>query len=650
MTLATLALLASLAIADTTQPALPPPRPEDPGRQVITRAEIEAAGLYRLPDLYRLMDGARTFAVDGFTWRADFGHGDPFGAEAWTLLVDGERVEFGLFGEQNLSLVPVAITQVDSVEVWTEPRLVAGTLAHGGVIHIHTAQASQGTAARGGVAIGNEIGDPGPFRYVPELFSRNVDKFGADYDALVSHSGAQSRIQARFKLLRFYATDFASFERNREALGANPALRLFAPALRVEADALGGRHALNVLGGGANDLWFFQPFGREIPVRRVWGQVGLHGRVPVSPHMKFGYRVAAAENQLSEWEGAALRLDPDWTTRTLRAGIDLNHRIESQIAGLGVEVQHTTANQAEGFTLGTLTGHVARTTSRYRYGAEGALAITDDAQAVSLVLHGRRTWDGWTVSARAARTQQLPEQAERFGFWLRRGYRQFARDIGRLLRRNGFEQREAPVTSMQYRASLDATGQLVPGLVLDAGFSVRRADDAYAERQGRAPDPGPGLSYIAEPTFLDAAGKSTTATGRLAIRGTHGRWRGRLFYDGLRVLGGNLDREWEAVPRHRAGATVTLMPDPGFTLGGTLVYRSASRWLAYEPLGFGNDFLYDGELPAAWLLDASLEKWLWQRRLRMSLLFRNLLNHEERYHPIGAALDLRFYLRVELNL
>jgi hypothetical protein len=51
-----------------------------------------------------------------------------------------------------------------------------------------------------------------------------------------------------------------------------------------------------------------------------------------------------------------------------------------------------------------------------------------------------------------------------------------------------------------------------------------------------------------------------------------------------------------------------------------------------------------------WLLDAAAEKWFWQRRLRASLLFRNLLGQEERYHPIGAALDLRFYLRVELVL
>ena len=647
MTLALLALLT--ALADTTQPA-PPEPPPDPARQVVTRAEIEATGLYRLPDLWRLIDGVRTATVDGFTWRASFGYGDPFGAETWTLLVDGERVEIGLFGEQNLSLVPVAITQVDSVEVWTEPRLVAGTLAHGGVLHIHTTRMAQGTAVRGGVAIGNEIGDPGPFRYVPERFSRNVDKFGADYDALASATREQWSVQARFKLLRFYATDFAVIERTSEALGANPALRLFAPAVRLEADALGGTHAFSVLGGGANDLWFFRPFGREIPVRRVWGQAGLHGRVPVTPHATIRYRLAVAENRLDEWEGAALRLDPQWETRTARAGVDAQRHVGSHTAGVGLEVRRTTANAAEGFTLGTVTGHAATTTARYRYGVEGALAAADGSVAASMVLHARRTWGRWTVSARGARTQQLPEQAGRFGFWVRQGYTSFAQDIGVRLQATSIEQREAPRTSTQHGLRLDLTGRLGSGLALDAGLGVRRVDDAYFESQARAPDPGPELTYLAPPTFLGAEGKSTTATGRVAIRVAHRPWSGCVFYDGLAVLGGNLDREWEAVPRHRAGATATLAADPGFTLSSTLAYRSAARWPAYELLTGANGGLYDAAVPAAWLLDAALEKWLWQRRLRMSLLFRNLLNQEERYHPIGAALDLRFYLRVELNL
>ena len=644
MTLALVALL--LFAADTVEvPSAPP----DPARQVITRAEIEAAGLYRLPDLFRLIDGVRTQSVDGFTWRTSSA-GRPFGAEAWTLLVDGTRIDIAQWGEQNLSLVPVAITHVDSVEVWHGPQFVAGTIAPGGVIHIWTSQPTRGVEARAGVGIGNEVGDPGPFRYVPERASRNVDKFGADYEGLVAWTGSAVRAQARGKLLRFYATDFAAFDRNQAALGGNPALRLFAPALRLEADALGGTHTLSVLGGGANDLWFFQPFGREIPVQRRWGQISAHGDAALSPHLRLGYRAAYVENRLDAWEGAALGLDPRWRERTVRAGLDGLWQRGPLAAGLSGEIQRTTVERAEGFTLATLIGHAARTTARSRSGFDASLAVSEGATAVSAALSTRHAVGRWTIGARAAHTQELPQQAGRFGFWFERGYTSFADDFGLRLQVTGVEQAESPRTSTQQSLDLNATGALGQGLRLDAGIAVRRLGDVYFETQAQAPDPSPTRTYLAPSTLLRTDGESTTATGRLALRFARPRWNGRVFYDGLAVLDGNLDRAREAVPRHRAGATATLVPDPSFSITGTLTYRSASRWPAYEILDGGNDGLYDDDVPSVWLLDASAQKTLWHERLRLSLLFRNLLGQEERYHPIGAALDLRFYLRVEFLL
>lgn len=164
--------------------------------------------------------------------------------------------------------------------------------------------------------------------------------------------------------------------------------------------------------------------------------------------------------------------------------------------------------------------------------------------------------------------------------------------------------------------------------------------------------PDPALSYLSLPVRLDGESGQTVATGRAVLRRARGPWRGRVFYDGLAVLEDDIDTEWiwEPVPRHRAGATATLTPEPGFSVTGSLTHHAAARWPAYWLLDGANGGLYSMDIPAVWLLDASMQKRLWQERLRLSLLFRNLLNREERYHPVGAALDLRFYLRVELLL
>lgn len=645
MTLALVLLLSLLvAPADSTDGSVAPDPASDPGRQVITRADIEAAGLYRLPDLYRLIDGVRTATVDGFTWRASLLGGDPFGAEAWTLLVDGARVDLGVFGEQNLSLVPVAITQVDSVEVWTTPRVVAGTLASS-VIHLHTTRGGRGLAARGGVAIGNEVGDPGPYRYVPGRSSRNVDKFGADYEGMVAGGGATVRAQARFKWLRFYATDFAAIERNREALaGGLPALRLFAPALRLEADALGGTHALQLFGGGSNDLWFFQPVGRELPVRRLYGQAALHGRLPVASRLGVEYRLSVAENRLDERGQTALGFDPRWRARKLRGGLDAVWQRDGLTATLGGEVEGVTAEGAEGFTIGRLTGTLAHTTARHHYHFEAAFAQSDGTTATSVVAGARRVVrPGLTLGATAAVVQRLAAEAGRFSFWRAQGYTAFE-DLLTV------EQVGVRDVAGEALLSTNARAALGPTLTLDAGAAVRSFWGVMIETQPAAPYPDslrPLRPLVVAP---DAEGEVVSA--RAALRAARGRWRGRLFYDGQAPVGGDaaFDRAWAAVPRHHAGAAATFLPAPSFTVSSALTFRSAARWPAYAALDGANGGLYDAAVPAVWLLDAAFEKWFWHRRFRASLLFRNLLGQEERSHPVGAALDLRFYLRLELVL
>ncbi len=647
MALALVLFALALPTASDTTGVRPP---DDPARQVITRQDIEAAGLYRVPDLFRLLDGTRTATVDGFTWRAGLLDGDPFGAEAWALLLDGARVDLGLFGRQNLSLLPVAITQIDSVEVWTEPRLVGGRLA-AGVVHVHTRQARAGPAARAGAAIGNEVGDPGPFRYVPELRSRNVDKIGGNYDAWAGAGDARRGASLRAKWLRFYPTDDALARRVFDALnGADiPRQRLLAPALRLDADVLGGQHRLQLLGAGLNDLAFFEPFGRELPVQRLYGQVALGGTLRTDSVRTLTYRLSAAENR---WEkrfpDVALGPDPAWRGRTFRAGFETTSPLGPFVSTGGVEVERITARGAEGAMLHRLYGALARAAGRGAQRLAWSLTFRGGSGVGSVVLSARkrvRTPLGpATVAGTAGLVQRLPVETGRFSVWEARGYDAFD---GAVAVERGGAYREATTGHL----GLDAALALGPGVTVTAGGALRHFRGLALEFRPEAPDPDrlrPPPPLVVAP---DARG--SVATGRMAVRAARGMWRGRLSYDVQAPLAGDADfeRAWAVVSRHRASAWASLTPAPSFTAWASLTARSGARWPAYAGLtGRGPLGLYDAEVPAAWLLDAALEKTVWQRRLRASLLFRNLLNAEERYHPVGAAIDLRMYLRVELQL
>ncbi len=335
----------------------------------------------------------------------------------------------------------------------------------------------------------------------------------------------------------------------------------------------------------------------------------------------------------------------------MRGGLDGRWQGRTFAVTLGGEIERTTAEGAEGFTLGTVTGTLTRTVPGQQQHLDAALSTAGGDVAVSAVLGTRHTLQpGFTLGATAALTQRLPEQTARFAFWQARGYAAFDDDL--------FVNQPFPLErTTEGVLSADVSVRLAPALTLDADAALHSYNGLTIETQSVAPDPD-AVETIRS-LFIESDAAGDVVSSRVAVRAAHGRWRGRLFHDqrwlvyAVKPLFGGetaFERAWEAVPRHRAGVEAAVSPDAGFTLSGSLVYRSGARWPAYAALDGGNGGLYSDTVPAVWLLDAALEKALWQRRLRLSLLFRNLLNQEERYHPVGAALDLRFYLRLELVL
>jgi len=110
---------------------------------------------------------------------------------------------------------------------------------------------------------------------------------------------------------------------------------------------------------------------------------------------------------------------------------------------------------------------------------------------------------------------------------------------------------------------------------------------------------------------------------------------------------------WQRVATHRGGVAVTLRPDSNFSVRASLTAQSGTTWpgyLAIDGVAAPNSYVYSATVPASWLLNASGSKHFWNRRIRSILSFRNILNVEERYHPIGATLNFRLFVRIEARL
>jgi hypothetical protein len=78
-----------------------------------------------------------------------------------------------------------------------------------------------------------------------------------------------------------------------------------------------------------------------------------------------------------------------------------------------------------------------------------------------------------------------------------------------------------------------------------------------------------------------------------------------------------------------------------------LEYRSATHWRDFESVEIQTSGAYTARVPASATLEIAVQKWLWRRRLRAHLGFRNVLGSEVRYHPAGATVGPRMYVQVE---
>jgi hypothetical protein len=134
------------------------------------------------------------------------------------------------------------------------------------------------------------------------------------------------------------------------------------------------------------------------------------------------------------------------------------------------------------------------------------------------------------------------------------------------------------------------------------------------------------------------------AHGRLETLGDH-VWQGSIEYDHATTL----DRdpafvpELASTPSDDFRAQLSASPVRDFRVTGIVNLVSGSEWQVFGA-GLGSPAV----VPPVRRIDASMEKWMWARRLRLQLLYRNLLNEPDRSHPFGAQWNLRWHVSASL--
>jgi hypothetical protein len=594
MTVLVLASLLTLTPADSLDARCP-------NGEVVTRAELDAAGATTIHDALRLTTRIDGVTTDGFDPVPVLGLGVPF-AEPVRVLVDGAPAARGAGPEPlGLEALPIAVAEVERVVVCLGTGVASGALG-GPWIDVQTAPPAPALA--GVASYGNESGDPGPFRYLdPSL--PNVDKIGPDYEAAIV---ARTPAAVGWMALRdrdFLPTDPALFDRTRVATTRYP--KRNGPVLAVAARAAGLRARLGVR--WFEDLPFLPGAGREVPLDHTSAQATVSGERSWGGLRVWGHG-HAARVEVDRPGRSLVSLDPSWDET----------RLDGALAARLGGVRRSVAAGAQAERVAVSAGAFDDRITVGRAWAEGRTILDGGGLAVTLAsaaaggglgvgLVSEAWWRparGLVLRAEGSARRSLAEERRSLGVWAARGYEGLPID--------------AP----------EPTGRRSQAAPLDV------ARLRLAARVDR------GAAWTEASVEGQRAGGLARGTAGLARLGAGWRGAALVLRADARVQGAlsgsaPFREAWDRLPRLRAALDARAPLDGRVALWARLDGRSGTAWP-------------EGDVPAMLLLDLGLSKQAWGDRLRLSLAGRNVLGAEERTHPLGASLEPRLFVRAEARL
>lgn len=489
------------------------------------------------------------------------------------------------------------------------------------------------------VEAGNEVGDPGPLRYLdPSL--PNVDKIGPDYEATLRLPRAV--VSARWR--DFIPTDPALAPRVFDASGGRFPKRkgLALGASGVPFDGL----RLTAEGLVAEDLPFEETLGREVPVLRR--RAGVRADVRASGGWS-GHAVARGEALLRpSWSllDAGARLGPDWREGVAEVGVERWLLVDSsETMTLNARLRQRVVSGP-----GVLDGSVTTAALSMRRGFFKGRAVVGSsgvgAEASGDLWRHRRGYAETTLRAYVRRV--LPEEAPGLSFWVARGYFGLSDRATPLLLDGAPVPENRGTVEGKWSRSWDWKSATLPRIYRPrSGTSISAEIDAVQGETVLLPD------FVLAPEAVAVEGpvRVVEASGGLLRAKANTWWTRRergAVYSGAEtwlsawaaaqiVVRGDAafraarDRE----PTFRVGAHAEHSPDGLLRLSARLEWRAATRWDGWpEP-----------DVPAALLLDLGLSRRL--GLLDVSITGRNVLGAPEQTHPLGATLDGRLFVRLE---
>jgi len=627
-----------------------------PGSRIITGEMIRQAGITRIGEILLLVDEWSISTTDGLTWMASPNGLAPFQSQTWAVMLDGQKIELNTLGVKHLYMLPVALDQISYIEVISLPQLYEGEFTDRGFIHIHTGKAELGLSLRGALVLGNETKDAGPYGYT-KYATQNVDRNANDGSVIIDYGSKNWNTSASLVVQKHPFSDWAMLKRNSAIIAGWPGLNnSISPSFRFGLNFLQSKHEF--LAGYSNSSKYFlfvKPLGREIPVKNAFPLIGVRGAFPASRTIGLSYRLRYSTSQIDKYPNT-LDIDFDWKTQQLNANLEGDFKGNTYRAKLGVGFDRYALDssflpQRTSYDISKIYSQLSlRLSETTRQSISTFAALSNGKVALKTALV-----NAWEISpgnafvASLSYAQRLFEEDNSFWYWAERGYTLPAPNNIDYSIFGQINKSSLLSGDIIWKTSFEAD------VVMEASCYYRLFNNQYLERQSFQFSPQNCLFY--SPVQIHGGRNGEIVGGKLTIEHHPGAQISQRFYYSYQteISGDGIFKgAWQTVPKHKISYQVTYLPVKNFSIWAMLSYLSASTWADYQNISNESCYLssnvalvYSSEVRTAAVLDMKFQKWFWRRRFIGSLLLRNVLDNNYRYHPIGASFDLSLFVQVK---
>ncbi|MBT4716102.1 MAG: hypothetical protein HOB84_15135 [Candidatus Marinimicrobia bacterium] len=640
--------------------------------RVVSREELAQAGVLRISDVLALVETWQVSSLSGYLHQTSVNSLSPYGQELLAVYLDGQEITPDLLNMVNLESIPLDVSAIDSIVFTSIPkRMKGGALTSGGSINIYSLKKVANIALK----LGNETGEPGPYRYTDRL-TPNIDTIGplANFAVAIPISSFYINSYANGQIFMF--TDQTVHRRNQDLLEGQPNVKrwlinsirpeMVSAAVLLKTGYTGESfqvHALHHQSYADKLMTFFEPLSREIPfdvLRKQSAFSGVFGKIEKSRRILWSIH----ENDLAIKERYnRIGFQSDWHFVKTRAhlGVELNgNKASSTKTGLNfIQHQFGFLDSAEYEPKQTLTRSIYLNHRKVIFQnvpimIDIELKLENNRYYPSVLIDlSRSLLEGRTKMALALSHTQAPS-------W----------EHNSLLDPNAglLEIIEQNLEPDHYEYGYEATRK-------------RSTADVFLEQQVNnrnhikigahfRKDDGLSLNILDSVSFIQPGrGFNTYAFLGKTSHGSNASFDFAWSYSNQPTLTHYLflskrfdihgDDEYHQIYRHvptlKSEYRFNWSANPRMNVWIASHYESGSQWEEYRELE-GVEWLNENQVqthspdvPASFTIDVTIRKKFLGENLDAALIIRNILDDEKLLHPIGGDEGRTFYLVLNIH-